>query len=67
MPKKAPSQGRKDSTWRIWEQVFHPGGRVSTSADRYDLSKGQTSTPGMSASEMHARGTGIHLDEKADE
>lgn len=51
----------------IWGNVFHPLGRSPTSADRYDLSPGQPSPPGHSASEEHAKGSGISLDIKQDD
>lgn len=63
-PKRTPSGGARRGVWGV---VFHPLGKSPTSADRYDLSPGQRSAPGMSASEVHAKGTGISLDAKTDE
>ncbi|CAN8062444.1 unnamed protein product [Agarophyton chilense] len=55
------------SAQSTWTKVFMPLGRPSTSANRYDLAPGQTSKPGHSVSELHAKGTGISLDAKNEE
>lgn len=61
-PPSPRRQSSRDIAKTIWGSVFHPLGKSPTTADRYDLSRGQTSVPGMSASEVHAKGTGISLD-----
>lgn len=48
----------------VWGSVFHPLGRSPRGADRYDLGRGQLAGPGQSASEQHAKGTGIDLDDR---
>lgn len=63
----APSSPRKthsrsENVRNIWGSVFHPLGKAPTSADRYDLGRGQKPTPGAATSEVHAMGTGISLD-----
>ncbi|PXF47946.1 hypothetical protein BWQ96_02332 [Gracilariopsis chorda] len=62
-PSSPPARTPKGalSTWR---NVFMPLGKPATSADRYDLAPGQTSKPGFSVSELHAKGTGKSLDVK---
>lgn len=60
------SISRADNAKKVWGSVFHPLGRSPTSADRYDLSRGQKTSPGFSASELHAMGSGISLDQKED-
>lgn len=48
----------------VWGAVFHPLGHSPTSADRYDLSPKQNAEPGSSTSELHAKGSGISLDDR---
>lgn len=48
----------------VWGAVFHPLGHSPTSADRYDLSPKQNAAPGSSTSELHAKGSGISLDDR---
>lgn len=55
---------RSDAAKNVWGSVFHPLGRSPKSAARYDLSRGQESKPGYSASEVHSKGTGISLDDR---
>lgn len=69
-PPNPPSprrMSRTENARNVWGSVFHPLGKSPTSADRYDLSPGQTSAPGFSASEVHSKGTGISLDAKVDD
>lgn len=48
----------------VWGSVFHPLGRSPKSANRYDLGRGKLAGPGQSASEEHAKGSGIDLDDR---
>lgn len=55
---------RSDAAKHVWGSVFHPLGRSPKSAARYDLSRGQESKPGHSASEVHSKGSGMSLDDR---
>lgn len=58
-----PSSKSKD----VWSSVFHPHGKPSTKADRYDLVK-KASPTWESVSEIHVRGKDtISLDQPAEE
>lgn len=63
----SPSSPRSSKSKDVWSSVFHPLGKPSTKADRYDLGK-KASPAGESVSEIHARGIAtIHLDQPAEE
>lgn len=63
-PSKPIAIGSSSSAKNVWGSVFHPLGKSPTSANRYDLGRGQSAGPGQSASEQHAKGTGIDLDDR---
>lgn len=63
-PSKPIPIGSAASAKNVWGSVFHPLGKSPTSANRYDLGRGQLAGPGQSASEQHAKGTGIDLDDR---
>lgn len=63
-PSKPIAIGASSSAKDVWGSVFHPLGKSPTSANRYDLGRGQSAGPGQSASEQHAKGTGIDLDDR---
>lgn len=58
------ANNRSAAAKNVWGSVFHPLGRSPKTADRYDLSRGQQAAPGLSASELHAKGSGISLDDR---
>lgn len=64
IPSKPVPVNRVGGAKNVWGSVFHPLGRSPTSADRYDLGRGQQSKPGYSASEVHSKGSGMSLDDR---